>query len=518
MPEIDQEGDIEVLRRLTRQLFAENVRLGAEVLRLTKALLSAEGKTKADLARKLADLQAKLARAQKALFGASSEKRDGEATDPAPGNAPGDPSAPSPSPSTKPKPKGHGPSAQPKLPVEEVPHDVDEPDKRCTQCGSPLTEWVNGDEISEEIDVLRRQFLLLRHRLKKYVCACGGCVETAIGPEKLFPGARYSIAVAAEIAVLKYLDHMPLERIARAWGRDGLVVTSQTLWDYLERTAQLVKPVYERLQTYVLAQPIVGADETHWRVMAGRGGKGTSKTWWVWALTTPKAVVYRLDPTRSEKAAEKLLAGYEGVVVCDGYAAYTSLRAAHAAITLAHCWAHARRAFLDIETAFPLEVAEVTGLIKKLYVAEKDVPRGPEGDAERRRVRGAVSVDVVGEIFGWVVKTLPEQTPGNSLAAAIRYLAGIWEGLLRFLDNPAVPLDNNASERSMRGPVVGRKNHYGSRSVRGTEVAAQLYSITESAKLAGIDPAAYLDAAIRAGLRGETIPLPHEWAPGPKPD
>lgn len=121
------------------------------------------------------------------------------------------------------------------------------------------------------------------------------------------------------------------------------------------------------------------------------------------------------------------------------------------------------------------------------------------------------------EVFGWVVKTLPKQTPGNALAKAIGYLAGIWPGLLVFLDNPAVPLDNNASERSMRGPVIGRKNHYGSRSKRGTEVAAQMYTILESCKLAGVNPAAYLRAAILAGMREESIALPHEWTAPPEP-
>jgi transposase len=128
-------------------------------------------------------------------------------------------------------------------------------------------------------------------------------------------------------------------------------------------------------------------------------------------------------------------------------------------------------------------------------------------------VRAASSADIVAGIFGWVVKMLPKQTPGNRLAQAIGYLAGIWPGLLVFLSNPAVPLDNNASERSMRGRVVGRKNHHGSRSKRGTEVAALLYTILESCKLAGVNPAAYLREAVLAGIREKPIALPHEWVP-----
>ncbi len=499
MLDIDGEKDIEVLRDAMKRLLAENARLTATILTLTKQLLTARGKDKAALEQRLAETKAKLDRAQRELFGPKSERREGEGG--------GDDVAP------KAKPKGHGRTPQPGLRTRDVPHDVDEPDKICTQCGSPLTEWQKEQEISEEIDLLQQEFILLRHLRKKWSCACGGCVETAIGPEKLFPGARYSINVAVDIAVKKYLDHMPLERLVRAWSRDGLVVTSQTLWDYLDHVAHFVKPVYDRLHAYVFAQPVIGADETRWRLLATRGKKGSSKTWWVWALTSPKAVVYHLDATRSKSVAEKLLKDYQGIVVCDGYGAYQALRAAHDTVVLAHCWAHVRRELLEVETAFPIEVEEITGLIQQLYLVEQDIPRGPAGDAERQRVRATSSTETIAQIFGWVVKTLPKQTPGNGLARAIRYMAGVWPGLLVFLDNPAVPLDNNASERSMRGPVVGRKNHYGSRSQRGTEVAALLYTILESCKLAGVNPAAYLREAVLAGIRKNTIALPHEWVP-----
>ena len=85
-----------------------------------------------------------------------------------------------------------------------------------------------------------------------------------------------------------------------------------------------------------------------------------------------------------------------------------------------------------------------------------------------------------------------------------------WSGLTRFLDDPRIPLSNNITERANRDPVLGRKNHYGSRSVRGTEVAAQLYSILETAKLCGVDARAYLQLAVEAAFDGQTYVLPHE--------
>ena len=75
-----------------------------------------------------------------------------------------------------------------------------------------------------------------------------------------------------------------------------------------------------------------------------------------------------------------------------------------------------------------------------------------------------------------------------------------WTGLTRFVTNPRLPLDNNAAERALRGPVVGRKNHYGSRSLRGTQVAALFYTLCETAKLVGLDPHAYLLHALYGAI------------------
>ncbi len=92
-------------------------------------------------------------------------------------------------------------------------------------------------------------------------------------------------------------------------------------------------------------------------------------------------------------------------------------------------------------------------------------------------------------------------------------MGGMWEtGLLRFLDDPNVPIDNNATERCLRGVVIGRKNHYGSRSERGTQVAALFYTLIESAKLAGVGPHTYLRVATHAALRDGAVLFPHQLA------
>src|SRR5690606_14473995 len=155
----------------------------------------------------------------------------------------------------------------------------------------------------------------------------------------LIPGGRYSVAFACEVAVSKYLDHAPLARQSRAMERQGLTVGTQTLWDQLWALHGHLRPTYHALHERVLASPVIGADETTWRLM----GKGRSEKCWVWSVTSEDAVVYRIDGSRSAEAAAAILRDYSGTIVCDGYSAYTKLakdrrQAGVAAPTLAHCW------------------------------------------------------------------------------------------------------------------------------------------------------------------------------------
>ena len=491
--DLQRESDVERLRQAALLLEAENQRLVAKVLELTHQLATARGEDALELQLKLAELEQQLSKRNHLLFGTSSEqRRPGKET-------------------TKreervPRP-GHGPKPQPNLDIIEKVHALDEPDMTCTSCGGHLEEWKGQSEDSEEVEVIERKFVVIKHQRQKYRCKCGGCVETAPAPTKLFEGARYSINWAIEVAVQKYLDHLPLERQVRIMRREGLSVDSQTLWDYLERLLRLLEPAWVRLHQYALQQPVLGADETRWLLMGAPDGMPSR--WYVWALSAGDAMVYRILESRSAEAARALLGEYTGIVMADGYAVYESLHKNDGKFTLANCWSHARRAYIDIRENFP-QVEPVLDLIGEMYNVEALCPTGPPGDEMRRRLRDTKSRAIVAQIQQWAIeqRALPE----SGLGKAIAYMGGRWHGLVRFLDNPRIPLDNNATERGLRGVVVGRKNHYGSRSRRGTEVAALFYSLVESAKLCGLEPKAYLRRAVAAALESEQIPLPHELA------
>jgi transposase len=477
--------DGDQLRQAAKLLERENERLVRQVLELKQKLASAEGKGGEQL-ELLAELERQLALRNQKLFGRSSEKRGTAKAS--------DAGAPQP---------GHGPREQLELAIVEREHVLDEPDHVCPSCGGQLEEMAGQFEESDEVDVLERQFVLVRHKRKKYRCSCGGCVETAPAPEKLIAGGRYSIDFAVTVAIAKYADHLPLERQVRMMKRQGLVVDSQTLWDQINALARRLEPVHAALRAYVLAQPCIGADETFWRLMEGNGD---NKRWQTWVIVAPNAVSYRILDSRSAAAAADVLGEFSGTLLCDGYGAYESLKKRGGRFEVAHCWAHVRRKFIEAQEISPAPCTEVLDLIGELYAAERDC----RSDDDRARIRAERSREIVRRIEAWALKQ--EALPKSPLAKAIAYMGDLWPGLLRFLDDSRLALDNNATERALRGVVVGRKNHYGSRSERGTEVAALFYSLIESAKLAGVEPDSFLRTAARLAIRGAPISLPHELA------
>ncbi len=264
-----------------------------------------------------------------------------------------------------------------------------------------------------------------------------------------------------------------------------------------------------------LAAPVLHADETRWPL---RNGSAKSP-WMVWNRSTPEIAHYKILSSKSAKAARGLFSGFDGIIVVDGYAVYEKLRRENSEaragpqMKLANCWAHALRKFRDIEDNFPTACRRILKLIGQLYKVEKQVPGPFPGDEAaqrlRLRLRQEESKPLLQKIRTWAETEVG--LPRSELRKAVRYMLKRWPALTRFVDDPQIPLDNNAAERALRGPVVGRKNHYGSKSKRGTQVAAILYTLLETAKLCGVEPAFYLRTVAERALRKPgTVTLPHD--------
>ena len=398
-------------------------------------------------------LKEQLASRTKALFGDSSERRpcaEHETTE-----------------ERKEPRSGHGPREQ-----KEPPDRGGRP--RAGRAGSDLPllrrrprAHAGQFEEADEIDVVERSFRIVRHKRQKYRCRCGEKIETALGPEKLVPGGRYSIDFAVDVAIAKFADHLPLERQVRQMARDGLAVDSSTLWEQTWFLSRHLLPTYEANHADVLASDVIAVDETWWRLMK----KGSSKRWWVWSIAREDAVSYRLLPSRSTDAARTVLGDYTGVAICDGYKAYDVLAREREGsdLTLAHCWAHVRRKFVEAEPFYP-EAGEILERIGQLYAIEAEAKRASPEErlAVLAALRAKESKPVIDEIRTWLMTQ--RALPRSALGKAIAYTSGLWTGLVRFLERPEDPAGHERggarparcrrrAEESLREPV--RAGHPG---------------------------------------------------------
>lgn len=486
--QLEQMNDVSQLRQVAQLLDAENRRLHERLAKLTEELAALKGKSAPQqLSLELMRLQEQLATMQQRMFGASSERSPSA-----------EPSTPEPK---KPQ-RGHGPKEQPALARVEELHELPPSEQICCVCNGCLEAMGQQTEDSEEITVVKRQFVLKVVKRQKYRCRCNASVQTAPAPPKLILGGRYSVEFAVEVAIQKYAYHLPLERQVRMMRHEGLLIDSQTLWDQIEALARVLRPLYDAIRAHILLSDVLHADETHWLLMQ----KGGSKKWYVWALSTAEAVYYHLNASRSKDVARRLLDGYHGVALTDGYVAYQSLQGPGSTLRLAHCMAHVRRKFIEALPAYP-QSQEAIDLIGQLYAVERTLPTlsGREGTEReqalllRMETRKKESAPVMKELRAWL--TSQDALPKSLLHEALTYTLALWPGLTVFVEDPRVPLDNNLCERDLRGVVVGRKNHYGSRSERGTQVAAQLYTVVETALKHRHDPRDFLLRATTHALQ-----------------
>jgi transposase len=482
--DLDREQDIEELRRIAQAQQAQ-IRILLDALAIkSKEIDQLKGK-KGDLQltlKMLEALQAKAKAADEALAKAEAAQNEKQKAQRKPRTT-------------------TGPTEQPNLPIIDQEYFLDDADRTCPSCGGGLSPMKGQYDESEMIDVVEVNYRLVKVKQQKYVCRCGSCVETAFGPERALRGSRYSLAFAIKVILDKWLDHIPLERQVRILERHGLVATSQTLWDLAYAVSQRLSIVDDALAKHVLEQPVIGLDQTSWP----RLETDATKPWQMWALTAPGVVVHRIRDDKSAATFGALVGDYRGVIVADALGTHEAGARASPGIVLAGCWAHVYRRFDEAMPDHP-DAERALAWIGALYELDRNAGHDLALRAEQRRVNAPAILD---ELKAWLWAHV--EITSLSIGKAAAYTLGIWDRLTRFVDDARIPLDNNATERAIRGPVVGRKNHYGSKSRRGTEVASRLYTILETCKLHDVDPSAYLHAAVIAADRGELL-LPWTYA------
>lgn len=497
--------DVDTAKQALILIFNENNRLYARLEKQAREIAELKGETsenQLELELELLRLKEQNTSLKTAIYGASSERRTGD-DEPNSSDASNADSPPEPRQEQR---------IEFDLPVVAMEHGIAEDDQGCDSCGGLLSEWNGQFEEFEEIDVIEREYRIVKHRRKKYRCLCGCAPVTAPGPVRL-RGSGFSLLFAVTVCVDKWGMHLPHVRQSNKMKSLGCPIVDAQLWQQAELLARTLQPTYDALGDYVADSELIHADETPWPML-----KKGSKKWWAWTFSNYDSVYICIDPGRGHQVPLEVLQGSQGLLVVDAHSAYKKLVRLYPSLTLALCWSHARRKFIEAEAAYP-QASEAIAIMRKLFAIEKALPdfRFIEDADERASVLETIRVTrdqksrpLVLQLQRW----MSEQRclPKSKLGTAIGYTTDNWKALGVFLSDPRAPMTNNQAERSIRPAVLGRKNHYGSKSRRGTEVAALFYSLIGTCRMLQINPTDYLLAAATTALETPgAILLPHEF-------
>ena len=382
----------------------------------------------------------------------------------------------------------------------------------CPCCQGALHRF--GEDVSEMLDIVPAIIRVKRIRRPRYGCrACEGAVVQAPAPPRPVEGGLPTAALLAYVAVSKFAWHLPLHRQTQMLAGNGIDLDRSTLVHWIERAAWWLKPLHTLLVETVMSAPKVFCDDTPLPVLDRTRRRTRLGRLWCYAVDdrpwqgpAPPTVIYLYAADRRGCHVKEHLGKFRGVLQVDGYTGYDELARPGrpgGAITLAYCLAHARREFFDVHKRTADRVAaEALRRIGEVYAIETRI-RGSTAD-ERVVVRQAETKPLMATLRSWLMERLGEISTKSSLADAIRYTLGHWEGLTLFLSDGRVEVDNNTVERSIRPIPLGRKNALFAGSDSGGERWAVLASLINTAKLHDLDPQTYLADVLDRMVSGRT--------------
>ena len=391
------------------------------------------------------------------------------------------------------------------LPRVDVIHELPDSERVCPHDGATLESF--AEECSEQLDVQPARFQVLRHRRLKYRCPC--CAEhlrTAPMTPQPIPKSQASPGLLAFIATSKYVDGMPLYRLAKQFERIGVTIPRQTQGRWMVQSGDVVQPVINLLRERMLEGRYIHCDETTVQVLDEPGKSAQSKSYmWVQASGTGEqpVVLFDYDPSRSGAVPKRLLEGFRGYLQTDAYSGYNDVARDPGVMRLL-CLAHARRHFVDGLTAQGINpnklpakppdkarrLLTALGYLRHVYTIERRIRGCPP--EERYAVRQREARPVLERLHTWALATRAKVAPKTPLGKALAYLVEHWQGLIRFLDDGRLEVDNNRAENAIRPFTLGRRAWLFSATVEGAKASANLYSLVETARANHIEPYAYL--------------------------
>lgn len=451
---------------------------------------------------------------QLALFAAAWQARPAEAEAPAKADGSDDDDAAPGGGESAPQRRTGGRQPLPRhLKRERIVHDLAEEEKHCPACRQDLRPI--GEESSERYEYIPAQLTVIEDVCKKYACAC--TVKTATKPPQPIEKSTAGASLLAQVIVAKCADHLPLHRQEKIFARHGVDISRQTMCGWLAQCADLLKPLYRSAKEVLFQSKVIGTDDTGVKVLDEKlPFARTGRIWPYYGDQDHPVILYDYTATRARAGPEEFLRGYRGHLQADAYGGYDAFFKDPArGLIEVGCWAHARRYFHKALESDQARMGPALLLIAQLYRVEKHA-RGLASE-DRLRLRQLQSRPILDQLRDYLLEIQAEVLPKSPEGRAVRYTLKNWTALTRYCEDGDLEIDNNATERAIRGVAVGRNNWVFFGSDQGGKTAAVLRSFVASCQRAGVDPFTWLkDVLSRIAAHPITRLaelLPHNWAP-----
>lgn len=374
-----------------------------------------------------------------------------------------------------------------------------------------------GQEVTETLDYTPASLVKRRTIRPKYAKADGSGIVIGQLPSRPIDKSIAEIGLLVYILVSKYVDHLPLHRLAQRFNREfGWNPAQSTLCDWVDRCCQLLRPLYNALKQKILSSDYIQADESPIKVLDKEKVRTTHQGYqWVYHSPLDRLVLFNYRKGRGQQGPKELLENYRGYLQCDGYKVYDAI-GQQEGITLVGCLAHARRKFFDAQDNDATRARYALEIIAKIYRLDKQIHKDYQDDYTQIQSQRQKNIaPLLKQIKTWIEQENLKVLPQSAIAKAMRYYLRQYPKLEAILLDPRLKLDNNLIENKIRPLALGRKNYLFAGSHKAAQNTAMLYSFFGSCKANNVNPMAWLNDVLEKlpdwNIQNLEELLPDQW-------
>jgi transposase len=380
----------------------------------------------------------------------------------------------------------------------------------------PAIHKIIGKDITETLAYKSAELYIKANTRLRILDTRANRILQAPAPERSFERSNVDSSLVAQIITEKYIDHIPLDRQLKRYGRLGVEISDSSVGGWIKTAAEWMLPLYNAHQKEVLATRYLHADETIIRVMdSAKKGATHQGYYWVYQCHDKKLVLFDYRPGRGREGPQSILKDFQGYLQTDGYQVYDEF-GTQPGIRLINCMAHARRKFNEALSNND-KAAYVLTEIQKLYAIERHLENNNITGPEKLQYRIENAQPILKQLGDWMKQAYTEVLPSSAFGKALAYSITRWEKLSLYATTDNLHLDNNPVENSIRPVAVGRKNYLFAGSHAAAQRAAMFYSLLATCKNYKINPYHWLHDILEriAAHPVNSIPelLPQNWKP-----